>query len=61
LDSNFPAFKPLALVHGVVLHHLGVSLNRPWVAPARAARFVLAPVAKRDDVAKHLFIARVNR
>jgi hypothetical protein len=61
LDVNLAALKPLALVHGVMKHHLGHLLVWFWVAPASARKLVLPEVPKRDHVAKHVFIARVSR
>jgi len=61
LDVKLPALKPLALVHGVVDHHLGHLLVGAWVAPTSARELVLLEVPERDHMAKHVFIARVSR
>jgi hypothetical protein len=61
LDVNLATLKTLALVHGVVDHHLRNLLVGAGVAPTGTRELVLPEVLERDHMAKHVFIARVSR
>jgi hypothetical protein len=50
LDTNLPALKAVALVHGVVQHHAVIYIVWHRVAPAGARKLVLTPVVDGHDV-----------